>query len=339
MIDMGSPALAAALAVAAFVVSTGGTRLVLGWLRRRAVLDIPNERSSHSVPTPRGGGLAVSAVLLTAWAGAFALTPPTVPVAAGVALAAATGLYVLSFADDRLNLPRRWRLLAHAAAVAAALAVLPGDLLVFQGWLPLALDRVLAALCWVWFVNLYNFMDGIDGITGVETASIGIGLAVVGAVAVAGPALPYPAMGAAAAGAAVGFLVFNWHPAKLFLGDVGSIPLGYLLGFALLVLAAQGHLVAALILPAYHVSDATVTLLRRVLIERHPIGQAHREHFYQRAVHRAGLSHAQVSARIAVGNGVLVSAAIVAETASPVAGIGLAVAVVSILLASFARRR
>lgn len=339
MIDMGSPALAAALAVAAFVVSTGGTRLVLGWLRRRAVLDIPNERSSHSVPTPRGGGLAVTAVLLAGWAGAFALMPPAVPLAAWVALAAATGLYALSFADDRLNLPRRWRLLAHVVAVVAALAALPGDLLVFQGWLPVVLDRVVAALCWVWFVNLYNFMDGIDGITGVETAGIGAGIAAVGVVAVAAPALPFTAMGVAAVGAAAGFLVFNWHPAKLFLGDVGSIPLGYLLGFALLVLGAQGHLAAALILPAYHVADASLTILRRVVVERHPIGQAHREHFYQRAVHRAGLTHAQVSARIALGDVVLVGAAVLAETVSVAAGVALAVVTVSILLASFARRR
>ena len=100
----------------------------------------------------------------------------------------------------------------------------------FQGWLPAGLDRAAAALLWVWFVNLYNFMDGIDGIAGSETAAIGIGLALF---AIAGigndPALAAPA--AIIAAAAIGFLVWNWAPARIFLGDVGSVPLGYLLGF------------------------------------------------------------------------------------------------------------
>ena len=145
----------------------------------------------------------------------------------------------------------------------------------FQGWLPAALDMAAAALLWVWFVNLYNFMDGIDGIAGSETAAIGIGLALF---AIAGigndPALAAPA--AVIAAAAIGFLVWNWAPARIFLGDVGSVPLGYLLGFLLLAAASRGHWKLALILPLYFLADATITLLRRLAARRARLAAASR---------------------------------------------------------------
>ena len=161
----------------------------------------------------------------------------------------------------------------------------------FQGWLPPALDMAAAALLWVWFVNLYNFMDGIDGLAGSETAAIGIGLALFAVVGTGGdPALAAPA--AAIAAAAIGFLVWNWAPARIFLGDVGSVPLGYLLGFLLLATAARGYWKFALILPLYFLADATITLLRR-LARGERVWLPHREHFYQQAVQR-GLGHAAV---------------------------------------------
>ena len=167
--------LAYAVFLPTFAAALVAVRLVLGWLRRRQFLDRPNERSSHSLPTPRGGGLAVTPVCLLAWAILAAVLP--VPPGLSVAGAGAAGLMALSWADDRQGLSARLRLAVHLGACAVGLFVVPDDLLVFQGALPLWADRLVALLGWVWFVNLYNFMDGIDGITGVESASVALGLA------------------------------------------------------------------------------------------------------------------------------------------------------------------
>jgi UDP-N-acetylmuramyl pentapeptide phosphotransferase/UDP-N-acetylglucosamine-1-phosphate transferase len=188
----------------------------------------------------------------------------------------------------------------------------------------------LSGVAWLWFVNLFNFMDGIDGLAGSETAAIGLGavlLASIGAVGVVPGAL-----GLVLVGAALGFLLWNWQPAKIFLGDVGSIPLGYLIGWLLLALAAQGHWVAALLLPGYYLADASLTLARR-LMRGERIWQAHREHFYQHAV-RQGRSHAQVVLAISITNGGLLILALIStigDAASYAALAGGAV-LVSVLL-------
>src|SRR5207244_2759978 len=151
------------------------------------------------------------------------------------------------------------RLVARFAAVAIGMGAFGLIGPVFQGWLPLWLDRLAAALLLVWFINLFNFMDGIDGLAGSEAAAIGLGLLLFAAAGVGhDPGLM--ALGAAIAAAAIGFLVWNWAPARIFLGDVGSVPLGYLLGFLLLDQAARGHWKVALILPLYFLADATITL-------------------------------------------------------------------------------
>lgn len=318
----------------AFALTYLGTRRLLVWLRARAILDLPNERSSHTRPTPRGGGLAVTPAVLIAWAAAMA--------GDGwgwtwVLMGGAAALLAASWLDDRRGLAPAPRFFIHTAMVVAALALLPGDALVFQGWLPVWADRVLAALGWVWFVNLYNFMDGIDGITGIETASLGIGVALVAAVA--GTIAGLIPLGLAAAAAALAFLVFNWHPARIFLGDSGSVPLGYLLGGLLVQLAIAGHVAAALILPAYYLADATITLIRRAL-RGEKVWQAHRQHFYQRAL-AGGRRHDQVALAVLAGNVVLVAAAVLAATGHPWVGAALAGGATLALLArlqSWSRR-
>ena len=275
------------------------------WLIRLGVSDVPNARSSHRAVKPRGGGLAVLAVVLPAWA---VLSGGAGDPWADLALIGVTAaLAALSFADDALGLPAGLRFPGHIAAVAAGLWVVePG--LVCQGWLPAWLDLALAGIAWLWFTNLYNFMDGIDGITAVETLALGLGL---GAVALffgvpsqsAHASLPWLIGGAAA-----GVLAWNWAPAKMFLGDVGAIPLGYLLGGLLIAAAGHGAWAAALILPAYYLVDATLTLLRRAA-RGERVWRAHRQHAYQRAV-QSGLSHAAVAGRIAVLNAVLIACAI-----------------------------
>ncbi|MGR0188217.1 MraY family glycosyltransferase [Azospirillum aestuarii] len=271
-----------------FALSWLFTGRVLAYLRRKAILDHPNDRSSHSIPTPRGGGWGVMLTLLPVWT-LIAMTADD-PLRALPILAGTLALMAVSWMDDRRGLGPAPRFLAQIAAVVAGLSALPGDGLVFQGLLPFWADRLVAAVGWLWFVNLFNFMDGIDGLAGSEAASIGAGLALVAALGALDPALAL--YGLAAAGAALGFLVWNWHPAKLFMGDVGSVPLGFTLGWLLLVLAASGLWVAALLIPAYFLADATVTLLRR-LAEGKKVWQAHREHFYQKATQR-GRNHAQV---------------------------------------------
>lgn len=313
---------------AVFGATALATRLVAGALRRRAILDHPNARSSHDSPTPRGGGWGVVPVLLLAWGALSMLGAAPPPALLWPLLAAGTGLALVSWWDDLRGLPALPRLTAQALAAVAGLTALPGDGLVFQGLAPAWLDHALVVLAWLWFVNLFNFMDGIDGMAGGELATIGIGLALSLAVSavLAGAALTvvapllWPALALGAAGAA--FLVWNWHPARVFLGDVGSVPLGYLAGWLLLAAAVEGVWLPALILPLYYLTDATVTLGRR-LLRGARFWEAHREHAYQRAV-QAGKSHARVVRAVLTTNAALVACALAAA-----AGVGAWILVVA----------
>lgn len=324
-------------AVFALSLSLIGTRLVLSWLTRRQILDRPNERSSHTRPTPRGGGLAVSPAIFAAWLLALALGNPLTGWI-GASVTAAALLMLASWLDDRYSLPVGPRLLSHVAAVAALLFLLPDGALVFQGWLPLWADRLVAALGWLWFINLFNFMDGIDGITGVQTSCLGLGIAVVALIS--GVAAGIVPLSLVCAAAAIGFLAWNWHPARIFLGDSGSIPLGFLLGGLLIRLAAEGQLAAALILPAYYLADATITLVRRgARGER--VWQAHRQHFYQRAL-ISNPRHDRITLTILAANLVLVAAAVLAAAGHGLVGCalgGTAVAAVLTVLSLWSRKR
>jgi UDP-N-acetylmuramyl pentapeptide phosphotransferase/UDP-N-acetylglucosamine-1-phosphate transferase len=308
-------ALGLAAAAASFAVSLAATRLVLGHLRRRAILDIPNERSSHTVPTPRGGGWGILAAVVPA----LALLPGA-GAAPGWALALGAGaLAAVSWADDRRGLGPGVRLAAQAAAASGVLALMPADALALQGLLPVWADRLGVLLAWLWFINLYNFMDGIDGIAGAEAAAVGAGVAVVAAATAGAAWAGAPAL--AVAGAAAGFLVWNWHPAKVFMGDVGSVPLGFVLGWLLLELAVAGAVAAALLLPMFFVADATITLFRRAA-RGERFWQAHREHAYQRAVRR-GLRHDQVVVRVCLLNAVLIALAAASAAVGPAADVVL----------------
>ena len=306
----------------AILSAAAATGLVTRSLRRRAILDHPNERSSHAVPTPRGGGWGMLVVVGPGWLG-LGVNPL---VLAGVAVLAA-----VSWIDDRRNLAPEPRLLAQVLAVLLGLAALGDQARLFQGWLPGWLDHVIAGLCWLWFINLFNFMDGIDGLAGGETVSVTAGLVLVtgsASLGVGAGALTAPAL--LLAGAGLGFLVWNWQPARVFMGDVGSVPLGFCLGWLLLAAAANGLWLAALLLPLYFVADATITLLRRVAAGK-PVLQAHREHFYQRAVQR-GWSHARVVAAVLVTNAALIALTVLAPVlGGPVALAGGATAVLTLL--------
>jgi UDP-N-acetylmuramyl pentapeptide phosphotransferase/UDP-N-acetylglucosamine-1-phosphate transferase len=308
------------------------TGRVLAWLERRAILDRPVERSSHRVPVPRGGGLAVVPVVVTAWLG-LALAGEAPGGSAGIA-ALAAGMAIVSWFDDLGGLPVALRLPLHFLATAAGVALLPGAGEVFQGWLPPQLDMAASALLWLWFVELFNFMDGIDGITGVETAALGVGMALV-RLAGGPPGERSIVLALVMAAAGLAFLRWNWHPARIFLGDVGSVTLGYLLGWLLLGLAVRGWWAPALILPLYYFADATLTLARRVL-RRERFWEAHRQHFYQRALAPDG-DHAAVARLVLAGDAALVLAALVAVP-WPVLGLAAAALVVVLLLVALERR-
>lgn len=315
--------------LAAFTASLVGTGAVMVILRARQILDHPNERSSHKQPVPRGAGLATSAVLILAWSAIAAITAYEPEKMMAVPLAALV-LAAVSWIDDLRGLNPVLRLAIQFAAAIAAVPAIAHSGLVFQGLLPPVFDQAAAVILWVWFVNLFNFMDGIDGIAASEAASIGIGIFVLaivfpGAVSETGT----PLYAAVTAAAALGFLCWNWEPAKIFLGDVGSVPFGYLLGFLLLSLAAQGQWAAALVLPLYYMADSGITLAAR-LAAGEKIWRAHARHFYQQAARRLG-SHAKVVRAIVAANLALIVLALISAS-RPWPSLAAAAAVVAILL-------
>lgn len=287
-----------------FIFSVCFVNFITRYLKFANIFDKPNKRSSHQVPTPRGGGLAVTPLVLSAWLliGAyFGQNIIMLPLLLG-----GIGLFFVSWWDDRRDISPIIRLAAQIVFVGFALFSLPDDRLVFQGMLGYAQDRLLTGFIWIWFINSFNFMDGVDGITGVELISVGVGMILLHLTF--GLSEPLGLYAVALCAAAAGFLVWNWHPAKVFLGDVGSIPLGYLTGWLLLSLAAYGYWLAALVLPLYYLADSGITLCRR-LLRGERIWHAHREHFYQKAVQR-GLSHSQVVLRISAANACLIILAV-----------------------------
>jgi UDP-N-acetylmuramyl pentapeptide phosphotransferase/UDP-N-acetylglucosamine-1-phosphate transferase len=307
------------------------------WLKRYALAK-PNARSSHSTPTPQGGGVAVIAATIGAVGvalGVFSLgvVPDSPLPAIVVATVAMAGLGAV---DDIRPLPVGPRLLLQMLVVAGVLYTLPEgarDLPALPWWV----ERALLLIGGLWFVNVVNFMDGIDWMTVAETIPLTAALVVLG-LAQALP--PYGTVVALAfGGAMIGFAYFNRPIAKLFLGDVGSLPIGLMLGWLLLLVAAGGHLVAAFVMPLYYLADATITLLRR-LLRGEPIWQAHRTHLYQRATDR-GYSVGAVVARVFLVNvglcALAVLTVIVPGTLSDVAALCGGAILVASLLVAFAR--
>jgi UDP-N-acetylmuramyl pentapeptide phosphotransferase/UDP-N-acetylglucosamine-1-phosphate transferase len=264
-------------------VSLCATAIVLWTLLRtglawRLATDIPNDRSLHTRPTPRVGGWGiVPTVVVVIWLVAPALW---------LTVLAAAFLAILSQIDDRRGLPARVRFGGHVLAVATLVVMYPADI---NRWF-----LMVVAVLLVWLVNLYNFMDGADGLAG-GMALFGFGGYALAALTSAQPSPSLALACATVAGAAGGFLLFNFHPAKIFLGDAGSIPLGYFAG-------AFGYWgwrsgVWPIWFPAVifslFIGDASVTLLKR-LIRGEKFWQAHRDHYYQRMV-RAGMGHGRTA--------------------------------------------
>ena len=288
-----------------FVAATGAVRVARSVGQRNALLDLPNDRSSHQVPVPRLGGAAFVPVILLVLAGFNRAGPASGLVWAAVAGAAA--LYAVSLVDDLQPLPTGIRFGVQFAVAALILGVALGSLQTLaSGWTgtlsawlqPGSVGYWILALWFVGLINVYNFMDGIDGIAGLQAVVAGATWAIIGTV------LRLPTVqlvGAVVAAAAVGFLTLNWHPAKIFMGDAGSTVLGFFFAtlpfLATVEAGGKLDLVRSLTIGAILVwpflADGIFTFLRR-LKNRENVLQAHRSHLYQRLV-IAGHSHTRVT--------------------------------------------
>lgn len=285
------------------VASALAVRYVKGWAIRSALVDAPNDRSSHRVPVPRLGGAAFVPVILAALVCLSWAVPGR-----GVGLAAVAGaaiLYVVSLIDDLKSLSTVVRFGVHFAVAGLILGVAAAPLRALpvgcacDTWLhPSEVGYLVMTLWLVGLINVYNFMDGIDGIAGLQAVVAGVAWAVVGSLL----ALPLvELMGAVLAAAGVGFLTLNWHPAKIFMGDAGSTVFGFFFATLPILATVEGggklKLVQSLTIGAILVwpflADGIFTFLRR-LKNRENVLRAHRSHLYQRLV-IAGHSHTRVT--------------------------------------------
>jgi len=325
-------------ALLAFFVSIALIVLIRPWLLRHAIAR-PNARSSHHTPVAQGGGIAVVlATLALTWA-AIILWPDPSPGQTEsflIVTAAAIALTILGALDDMHSLPATVRLIAQCVAVGAVVIALPNDMRVLPQ-LPWWMDRACLLIAGVWFINVTNFMDGIDWMTVAEVVPVTGAMILLG---ILGTVDFTEAMIAATlCGAMLGFGPFNKPVARLFLGDAGSLPIGLLVGWLLMGLAVEGHRAAAIVLPLYYLADATITLLRR-LMRREPFWQSHRTHFYQRATDN-GFTVREIVARVFLANVALAALALISALASHVVvsllTLCAAAVVVAALLTSFSR--
>jgi Fuc2NAc and GlcNAc transferase len=271
------------IAISALAASTLLTQLIRHVAAGSGALDVPNPRSSHAVPTPRGGGAAIVLVttvglVVLSLCGMLRLDLACALAGGGLAVA------LIGFIDDRRSLPAATRLMVHFLAALWALvwlgglpALRVGQHLISLGWV----GYLLGACGIVWAVNLFNFMDGIDGIAASEAIFIALSGALLTPTSTNGAGVGLAAL--VFAGACGGFLLWNWPPARIFLGDVGSGYLGYMIVILALSVSRDSSPVALwiwLILGGVFFVDATVTLVRR-LVRGERVYQAHRSHAYQ----------------------------------------------------------
>ena len=289
------------LILAAGIASLLMTAALRRYALARSLLDIPNARSSHSLPTPRGGGLAfvvtfLAATLVLGWSDNIAPSLLCAVLGAGGLIA------LIGFMDDHGHIAARWRLLGHFAAAGWGLYWLGGVPPLSAFGLALApglLGTVIGLLYLVWLLNLYNFMDGIDGIASIEAISVCLGGGLLYWITGNTEAIWLPMLLAAAV---AGFLFWNFPPARIFMGDAGSGFLGIVLGLLALQAGWINPLLfwGWLILLGVFVVDATVTLMRR-LVRGDKVYEAHRSHAYQYASRQHG-RHLPVSLSVAAIN-------------------------------------
>lgn len=304
-----------AIYLSVFAISLFGIELFRRWSLKRGIFDIPNERSSHTVPTPRGGGVIICLVsILTIFVySLFSGSNLYWPYLIGSIIVAA-----ISLVDDLKNISPFSRILFHSLAAGLVIWWLGGFekiFIPFYGVIKIGIIGDFLAFLWiVWLINAYNFMDGIDGIAAMQAVSAGIGWSLVGGILELDSIL---FIGGVLAATSFAFLLYNWQPARIFMGDVGSAFLGY--SFAVLPLLGarriENHFSAsilpwiAMVLVWFFVFDSLYTLLKR-LIRKEKVWLAHREHIYQKLV-ISGLPHYFVTAIYGTASIILVFVLIV----------------------------
>lgn len=334
-----APAFAVAGVRGVVLLLAGMALTVLIWpLLARYALARPNARSSHSVPTPQGGGVAVILVALVGWLWLRGDTADASGIIAAALIGAVLLLAVVGAWDDIRPMPVLPRLALQTIAVAVVIVSAPAEWRLLPGSPPLWLERAFFVFCGLWFVNLTNFIDGIDGITVANFAPLAVGVVLLslGGHASAGQG----ALAAAFLCGLLAFLPFNLPRARLFLGDLGSLPIGLIGGALLYDVAVHAGVAVALLLALYPMADATLTLLRR-LMRGARVWEAHREHAYQRAT--ASRPVGIVVAQVFGLNCVLLALAVwLAHHADPLlhaAGLGLGLLFTAALIAYFNRKQ
>lgn len=319
-----------------FIATSFLTWLLISSLPSFGVVDIPNPRRVHSRITPRGGGLAiVIVVIIDLIAYEYFSTKTLINSIKIVPLLLI--ISSISFLDDLISIPIFVRLIFHIICSTIAIFLFLFPVVLFHHELPLYIDFMLSIIGLIVFLNIYNFLDGIDGISGAESIHLSITILI----------LCYLksdiiininfiiVLNIIILACSIGFLIFNWHPAKIFLGDVGSISLGFLLGLCLLLISASSvHLfVASSIASLYYLADGGLTILIR-LVNKEKIWQPHLKHFFQQAV-KNGKSHKEVVSRIIICNMLLMVLSII-SLYFPLLSIIFAILVVMVTIINFA---
>lgn len=278
-------------AIGAFLTSTILSFFTIKASRRLGIIDIPNARSNHKKSTPTAGGIAI-VITISVFIFFYKTLKPEV-----VILPFLLSLWIIaavSFVDDLKNLSIAPRIIFQFVSI----------LTLLYYYIP---SYVFLCIPLFLFINFYNFMDGIDGSAVSEAAHISGSFFIISLLV---PDLPEEMsfLSLILLGASLGFAKFNWHPAKIFLGDVGSISLGLTCGWLLISLARKGLYAASLIIPMFYLADSSLTILKR-LMQRKKIWEAHSEHFFQKAA-RKGHSHSRITKKIIACNVLLLVLAI-----------------------------
>lgn len=269
-----------------FLISYLATGIIRAYALKKSVLDVPSARSSHTIPTPRGGGLAI--VIAFYLGVAYLAFSHLIPWQLTAALSGGIIIALVGYWDDHQSVPARWRAFFHFVAAIWTVGWLHGfPVLALGPWsIPLHFfGSFLAVFAMVWFINLYNFMDGIDGLASLEAIFVsclaGVVLFALGQTSLS--LLCFILLVSCG-----GFLIWNWPPAKIFMGDVGSGFIGFIFATFLLVTAKNNILPPLFwfVALAVFVADATYTLIRRVL-HKQAWYEAHREHAYQQLVQKS----------------------------------------------------
>lgn len=276
------------LYIGLFLLSLVLTYIIRDYTLKKSILDIPNKRSSHLVPTPRGGGLAI---IITFYVGVF-LLKDLIDDRLFFVLFTALPILIVSLIDDIKTLSASVRIVVQMISTFLALYLLGGvdyiDFIYFEfsGWW----INILAFIIILWMTNFYNFMDGIDGYAGSQTLTLGLGITFI---------LLNP-LGLVFVVASLGFLFFNWNKASIFMGDVGSATLGFIFAILLFSDTSSGNVYFWIVALSLFWFDATLTLFRRYKMSEN-LGEAHRKHAYQRLV-QSGWSHGKVTSSLILFN-------------------------------------